>query len=577
MSAMRPLVFVVIIASAPTLFAQDWSQWGRTARHDSTSPAQGRPIDRIAARMVLDPFAGAEQAIEDGDLYVHYPVPLVDGDDLFVVRKSGTFSEPRWWESQVWNVSNVRRNGTALVTRWSRATDWQPVPYQEGLWEPVYHCALTPDAVWAPGAGGTIDQLNRQDGKLIHRFNPFGASIDPAIFVAGPPAIDPAGNVIYNTVRLDRSNPWGADSTGAWLVRIDPQGTITRAPFSALVPTAPAAGAECTASFEFTGAPLPPSANAIAPSTRCGSQRPGLNVAPAIAADGTIYTISRAHLNDRWGYLVAVGPGLTPRWSASLRNRFLDGCYVTIPPNGTKGGCAADTLTGVDPADNLPGSGRVSDNSTSSPTVAPDGTILYGAYTRYNYGQGHLMSFSPRGDFLAAYGWGWDLTPAIYQHDRTYSIILKENHYAVGSWCNSEPVCPSDRTRNAPRDPEQYFMTQLDPALQPEWRFRNVNTQSCERDEAGAVQCVETSPNGFEWCVNAVAVDRLGRVYANSEDGNLYAIDQGGILSGHLFLRLALGAAYTPTSLGNDGRIYTQNFGELFIIDQGPRRRASRP
>ena len=32
----------------------------------------------------------------------------------------------------------------------------------------------------------------------------------------------------------------------------------------------------------------------------------------------------------------------------------------------------------------------------------------------------------------------------------------------------------------------------------------------------------------FEWCVNMVAVDRDGVVYANSEDGNLYAIDRTG-------------------------------------------------
>ena len=39
-------------------------------------------------------------------------------------------------------------------------------------------------------------------------------------------------------------------------------------------------------------------------------------------------------------------------------------------------------------------------------------------------------------------------------------------------------------------------------------------------------------------------------VYANSEDGNLYAIAQGEILKQSLFLNLALGAAYTPVSIG---------------------------
>jgi hypothetical protein len=57
-------------------------------------------------------------------------------------------------------------------------------------------------------------------------------------------------------------------------------------------------------------------------------------------------------------------------------------------------------------------------------------------------------------------------------------------------------------------------------------------------------------------------------VYANSEDGNLYAINQGGILKANIFLDLALGAAYTPLAVGPDGKIYTENKGTLFVIGQ---------
>ena len=55
-------------------------------------------------------------------------------------------------------------------------------------------------------------------------------------------------------------------------------------------------------------------------------------------------------------------------------------------------------------------------------------------------------------------------------------------------------------------------------------------------------------------------------VYANSEDGNMYSIRQGGTLLQNIFLDLALGAAYTPLAIGPDGKIYTENKGTLFVI-----------
>jgi len=52
----------------------------------------------------------------------------------------------------------------------------------------------------------------------------------------------------------------------------------------------------------------------------------------------------------------------------------------------------------------------------------------------------------------------------------------------------------------------------------------------------------------------------------NSEDGNLYAIRSNGTLRDHLFLNSALGAAYTPMSIGNEGKILTQSNGHLYVV-----------
>jgi outer membrane protein assembly factor BamB len=271
-------------------------------------------------------------------------------------------------------------------------------------------------------------------------------------------------------------------------------------------------------------------------------------VAPAIAPDGTVYSVSRAHLRSRYSYLLAVNPDLTPKWQASLRGHLDDGCDALLPndnggPNGI--GCRTGSPHGVDPATNESPAGRVIDQSSSSPTVAPDGSVLYGSYSRYNFARGHLWKFSPSGQFLGTFDFGWDTTPAIFQHGGTYSIVLKDNHYEAN-------CCP---TNGAPA-PGPFFMTQLSSTLGVEWQFKSTT------------KVLPDNPNGFEWCINAPAIDTNGVVYANSEDGNVYAINQGGTLKQKIFLRSAIGAAYTPLAIGRTGLLYTENDGHLFVVGQ---------
>jgi len=210
--------------------------------------------------------------------------------------------------------------------------------------------------------------------------------------------------------------------------------------------------------------------------------------------------------------------------------------------------------------------------------VAPDGSVYYGAYTRYNYAQGHLMRWSSAGQYLdtaapwGGFQFGWDTTPAIFPFTtatgaQTFAVITKENHYGdVGSYCNDATICPPDRTATHPAYPEEYFMSSLTPDLSVNWRFQNTNPLSCTRNADGTLSCTSDHPRFFEWCVNAPAVDVNGTVFSNSEDGNLYEIDRNGNLVNIVFTQLAIGAAYTPLSIGPDGRVYTQNDGRMFVI-----------
>ena len=566
-------VALVVLALTQPVLAQSWTQWGAGPRHTGSLPIVAQRLDAQLADIVYDPFVERERDEARGALLVHYQTPLSDGDDVFMEVKGGAYTTFQTWETQNWSIRKFRWEGKQLVAKWTSESDWKPVPFGGARFEPVFHAALGNGVLYMPGSGGTILEVNRETGAITRRLGPFGSGIDPTIFVTSPIAVDDAGNIYYNALRLSVTDAWTEDHRGAWLVKITPAGAATRVSYQDLVPSAPDADGPCLGEFAPNQLPWPPSPTAAPGSTLCGSQRAGLNVAPAIAADGTIYTVSRTHHNARWGWLVAVNPDLTPKWSVSLRNRFHDGCNVLLPPNGEPGGCRAGAASGVDPADNQPGSGSVHDSSTASPIVAPDGTIYYGAYTRYNHSQGHLMRFSTSGQFLHAYPFGWDITPAIWQHDGTFSIITKENRYAgVGSYCGNTTWCPPTRV---PGDYQGYYITQLSPSLDVEWKFRGTNTFSCERKSDGTLECEEDHPFGFEWCVNAPAVDARGVVYVNSEDGNLYAIDQGGTLRESIFLQLATGAAYTPLSLGSDGRIYTQNAGHLFAVGAKGKRRAS--
>jgi outer membrane protein assembly factor BamB len=561
-AAVIPLLAAGLVASP--LHAAGWPQWAAGPTHESASTATGQALDETFADVVYDPLAPDEMAAVGGDLLVHYQAPLVDGADVFMTFKTGSFTDPEHWQSQVWNIKRLSWSNYQLVEIWSMPSDWKPEPASLSGWEPVFHPALSGDTIYAPGAGGSLLRFRRSDGVDLGRINPFGATLDPQTFVAGPLTIDAAGNVFYNALKVDLVSPFPTDALGAWLVKVTPAGESSMVAFADLVPDAPAANGACELEFPGNDLPWPPAPDAVPPTAVCGSQRPGLNVAPAVDTDGTIYTVSRAHFNDRYGYLIALNPNLAPKWHAALRDRLTDGCNAGLPPNGAPGGCRDGANSGVDPATNRPGAGRVLDLASSSPTVAPDGSILYGTYTRYNYGSGHLLKFSAAGVFLGSYPFGWDLTPSIHRHDGTYSIVLKENHYPGGSYCGNSVYCP-DRNDPPATDPEQYFVTQLDAGLTVEWKFKSTNTLSCTRQPDASIHCVDDHPRGFEWCVNAVAVDGNGTTYVNSEDGNLYAISQGGQQATNRFLQLALGAAYTPLSLGADGLIYTQNAGHLFV------------
>jgi len=547
-----------------------WPQWALSSQHTGTTCASGQPLSAILFSDVVDENVHQETTEANGDLLVHYQEPLLAGGDLYMEHKAGQYVActppgsggagcgPQAWGWQTWSerayewdAGSSPDAGPVLTKSWEFASDWVPPPNGPQLsgWEPVFHAAVSGSSLYVPGARGTVHIVDRATGAETGLITPFDTDY---AYVVSPLVVDASGALYYTTLSLDPNDPWEQQGlsqvTEGTLVRVSAAGLLQTVSFSDLLP-APAPTDLCEESFGgATPFPLPPpNVNGIPatpPSTECGAQRPQINAAPAIGADGTIFLVSRAHRTERDNFLVALNPDLTLKWASSFKHLLHDGCGVLDPMDGTDEHCSTTALPGVDPETNDAPTPRVNDQSTASPVALPDGSVIYGALTLYNQFRGHLLKFSAAGAFVTSYDFGWDVTPAVFPHGSTYSIVTKDNRYETGP----------------------YTLTQLNAQLQPEWMFASFETASCGRNADGVVQCVDDHPGGFEWCVNSVAIDKSGVVYANSEDGNLYAIEPGGTMRDRIFLNLAIGAAYTPLAVDDSGRIYTQNDGSLFVV-----------
>jgi hypothetical protein len=483
------IAWTLIHAADGPAKSADWPQWGRTSLHTSSTQALGQNLKTKLADITYDPFVTQEKAETFGELLAHYQVPLIDGNSVFVEFKTGKYVScdppgsgqpypcgPNDWNTEIWNERAFTWKNGALVRVWDFRSDWKPEPNtdlggqnQDGLfsWEPVFHAALWDGNLLVPGLGGTIYKIDEATGKEVARFNPFH-SVDRNRFVSGPLIIDAAGNVYYNVIELDATNPWSVDVRNSWLVKVKADGIVKKVSYSKLVTQG----------------------------ISDGSQRPGVNISPAISADGkTIYIASVAHFNSLDANIIAVNSDLTPKWHTSLIN------------------LAQGQITGA-----------VIDLSSATPVVLPDGNLLFGVLAS-NTSRGYMLKFDSSGQYLTSFDFGWDDTPAVYVHDGTYSVITKNNYYSTSG---------------------PYYITQLNADLKPEWSYQ--------------------STDNFEWCVNAPAVDRNGTVYTDGEDGSLFAIKQGGKLKGQIFLQEAVGAAYTPASIGRDGKVYTLNNGDMFVV-----------
>jgi hypothetical protein len=130
-----------LLLSAAFVSAQSWPQWALNPQHTSQINVTGQPLSHVLADIVYDPLVPQETAANLGVLGVHYQVPLIDGSNVFMEFKSGTYNKNRF-DTQIWGENAFQWINSQLMQVWNFTSDWKAAGSQADFWEPVFHGVL---------------------------------------------------------------------------------------------------------------------------------------------------------------------------------------------------------------------------------------------------------------------------------------------------------------------------------------------------------------------------------------------------------------------------------------------------
>jgi hypothetical protein len=489
---------------APVITPPAWAGFARDAQHS----ALGKTLAQggIAAQSLNRIVWTASVDLAPPTTPIHYGSPLISSHNTVIVPVKTSAGGS--FEVQALSSTDGR-----LIS--STSTDYILAPYSS--WIPSFGVTLTPAGrLYLPGSGGKVFYRDDPDvssgsvqslvfyGANLYAATP--ASFDASVFINTPITSDESGNVFFGFL-VTTGNPAGLVSG---IARI---------------------GADGAGSWVAANAALGTSA----------SINSATNAAPALSRDGQTLYVAVATVPSSGiptGYLLALdSTTLVTKHSTPL----------------------------IDPSTLAPA--WVTDSSTSSPMVGPDGDVYFGVLESNlpaHNDRGWLLHFDATLTTSKTPGsFGWDNTPSVvpagivasYAGPSTYLLLTKYNNYAdfpAGDGLN----------RMAILDPNQ---TEADPiAGNPV--MKEVMTLLGQTSDAAKFP---SKPGAVkEWCVNTGAVDPItGSVFVNSEDGILYRWDlASGQISQRIQLDSGFAQAYTPTALGPDGSVYAINEGILHAI-----------
>lgn len=483
----------------PAVSGPPWLNFGGNAQHEGLSGVATQTFSRIVWQAPVDL---APKYSTQGYLLVHYGSPVITAKNT-VILPVKTAAEPVYrFEA---------RSGADGKVLWSENTDYVMPAYR---WTPSYNVSLAPNnRLYAPGAGGKVFYREDADsasgtlknivfyGESVYSANK--AALDKAVIINTPISSDTQSNIYFGFI-AEAGNPAGLKSG---ITRIGADGKSVTADIGAIV------------------------ANA-------GVVKMATNSAIALSKDQkTIYAVVNSNIAvgvRQTGYLLA-----------------LDSTTLALKSK----------VQLIDPNENKPA--YISDDSTASPMVGPDGDVYIGVlettYGSHN-ARGWLLHFnSDLSQTKTPGSFGWDDTPSVvpanlvpsYKGTSSYLLMVKYNNYeraGSGNGMNELAILDLNTQQTDKISPVKVMtevLTILGPTPDP-----NV-------------------PGGFiEWCINTAAVDPFTKsVVVNSEDGYLYRWDLStNKLSEKIRLTSGLGESYTPTAVGADGKVYAINNAVMFAI-----------
>ncbi|MBC3875748.1 hypothetical protein [Undibacterium flavidum] len=482
-----------------TVVGPPWLNYGGNAQHDALSTVATQAFSRIVWRAPVDL---APKYSAQGYLLVHYGSPVITAKNT-VILPVKTASDPVYrFEA---------RNGADGKLIWSENTDYI---MPSSRWTPTYNVNLTPNnRVYAPGAGGKLFYREDADagtatlknivfyGDAVYAANK--STLDNAIVINTPVTSDAQSNVYFGFI----ANAGNAAGLSSGIVRIGADGKSTNVSIATIAPGV-------------------------------GVAKVATNSAIAVSKDQkTLYVV----VNDNFalglrqsGYLLA-----------------LDSTTLALKSK----------VQLIDPYEK--GAANISDDSTASPLVAPDGDVYIGVLEK-TYGthnaRGWLLHFNADLSQTKTPGsFGWDDTPSVvpanlvasYKGSSSYLLMVKYNNYeraGSGNGMNQIAI--------------------LDPQVEQDDKISPVKTMKEVLTMLGPTPDPNVAGGFIEWCVNTAAVDPFTKsVIVNSEDGILYRWDlTTNSLVEKIRLTSGMGESYTPTAVGADGKVYAINNAVLFSI-----------